>query len=420
MARAIGKLAPAKVSALLRGGAQKRHADGGNLYLQVTGPGSGSWLFRYAERGSSANGAKPRTHWLGLGPVHSIGLAAAREKARELRQQLLEGTDPAARRQAAKGAAPSGMTFAEAAELYIGAHEAAWRSPVHARQWRNSLRDHVLPLLGSVPVAAVGTAEVMQVLDPIWRVKAETASRCRQRIEAILDYAAAREWRTGENPARWRGHLAKLLPEKETVAPVQHHPAMDWQDVPAFMASLATRQGNAARALRFLILTATRSAEARGTTWDEIDFSGGVWTIPAERMKGAREHRIPLTGAALAILGGVRPSDADPVGLVFPGAADGKPLSDVALAKLLPPVVTCHGFRSTFRTWAGETTDYPREVVEMALAHRIGDAVEQAYARGDLFQRRRRLMEHWSGFCGRVPEAVGNVVELRGQAEVAA
>jgi integrase len=256
----------------------------------------------------------------------------------------------------------------------------------------------------------------MRVLEPIWKTKTETASRVRQRIESILDYGKARGWRAGENPARWKGHLANLLAAKERVAPVEHHAAMEWKDVPDFVEMLGGRQGTAAKALTFLILTATRSAEARSATWQEIDLDAATWTIASDRMKAAREHRIPLSVSALALLRDLKPAQPDPATLVFPGAKEGRPLSDVALAKLLPPNTTCHGMRSAFRTWAGERTTFAREVIEQALAHRLGDAVERAYARGDLFQRRMRLMEAWSAHCaGEAPaaEADDNVVTLR-------
>ncbi len=412
--RTVARLSPAKVSALVKAGAKGVTADGAGLYLQVTGAGRASWIFRYAERGTGAKGARPTTRYLGLGAVHTVGLADARDKARKLRQQLLEGIDPAQQRREAKEGGPGALTFQEVVELYIAAHEAAWRSPVHARQWRASMRDYAVPILGGMNVAAIDTGAVMKAIEPIWRTKTETASRVRQRVEATLDYARARGWRSGENPARWRGHLANLLPAKEKVAPVEHYPAMEWKAVPALMAELSTRQGFAAKALAILILTATRSAECRGATWGEIDIKDGVWTIPAARMKAAREHRIPLPAPAVAILRGLRPDKPGADELVFPGAKPDKPISDVALVKLLPPGVTLHGFRSSFRTWAGENTAYAREVIETALAHRIGDAVEQAYSRGDLFQRRRRLMEDWAAYAtGTATAATGDVIPMR-------
>jgi len=405
MARLVGKLSPAKVSALVKAGTVGLHGDGGNLNLQVTGAGRASWLFRYSRDG--------RAREMGLGATHTITLAEAREAARKLRQRLLEGGDPLAERRQAK-AAPAGMTFDAVADLFITAKAPGWRSAIHGRQWRNSLRDHVSPLIGTMPVEQIDTGAIMRVLDPIWTVKAETASRIRARMESILDYAISRGWRGEPNPARWKGHLQNLLAAKAKVAPVEHHPAMDWKAVPAFLASLAGRQGTAAPALVFLILTAARSAEARGATWGEIDLDAAVWTVPPSRMKAAREHRVPLAASALALLRTLRPEQPDLGALVFPGGKPGKPLSDVALAKLLPAGATAHGMRSAFRTWAGEKTGHAREVVEMALAHRLGDAVEQAYARGDLFQKRRLLMDAWAAFCAGAEPAEGdNVVPLR-------
>jgi len=405
MARQMGKLASNAVSKTTEPG---RYADGGGLYLVVSHGGAKGWAFRYMRAG--------KAHELGLGATHAFTLAEARERARKLRQQLADGMDPLAQRQAAKAAAAPQVTFAQVAEMYIAAHAGTWKNAAHRRQWSQTLDDYVLPVIGGKGVAEIDTGAVTRVIEPLWQAKPETASRTRGRIEMLLDYASARGWRQGDNPARWRGHLENLLPAPHKVAPVQHHAAMRWQDVPAFMAGLRTRQGTAAKALAFLILTAARSAEARGATWGEVDLGAEVWTVRASRMKGAQEHRVPLSGPALALLRDMRPEGV--VGedaLVFPGAKRGNVLSDVALAKLLPPGVTVHGFRSSFRTWAGEAeAGYAREVVEMALAHKLGDAVEQAYARGDLFQRRKRLMAEWANTCaGVAPAVAGEVVPLR-------
>ncbi len=292
------------------------------------------------------------------------------------------------------------MTFGAIAELYIAAHAPGWKGETYAREWRHSLRDYVLPTIGQLPVMSVDTGAVMQCLEPVWHAKPATASRVRQRIESILDYATARGWRGGDNPARWRGHLANLLPAKSRVAPVQHHAAMPWGDVPEFIAALSARPGPAAKALGFLILTATRSGEARGAVRREFNLQRGVWTIPAARMKTGREHRIPLSAAAIRIVQEQLSHDGAPDELVFPGASPAKPLSDVALAKLMPRGATVHGFRSSFRDWAAERTSFQRETIEMALAHRVGDAVEQAYARGDMFVKRRALMDTWATYLG--------------------
>ena len=404
--RTIGKLEPLAAKHETR---QGRYADGGGLYLVVTRSGTKSWAFRYARQG--------RQHEMGLGSVDTIGLADARKRARRCREQLLDGLDPLTERRAVRGPGDAGETFAAVAEHYVVAHAPAWRSEIHARQWRNSLRDYVLPAIGAEPVAAIDTDAVMRILGPLWPAKTETASRLRQRIEAVLDYAAARGWRRGDNPARWRGHLANLLPARARVAPVQHHAAMAWRELPKFIERLASSPGMAAAALRFTILSAARSAEARGARWREIDFLHLTWTVPADRMKAHREHRVPLAPAAIALL---REMQADgvpsPDDLVFPGGRrrgvdQAQPLSDVALNKAVPKGLTVHGFRSTFRDWAAETTGHPREVIEMALAHRLGDSVEQAYARGDLFDKRRNLMEDWSVYCTKPAPAV---VPLRG------
>jgi integrase len=412
MARAVNKLTSLEISRKSRPG---RYGDGGGLYLVVTRSGTRSWAFRYERSG--------KAHEMGLGSAETIGLAEARRRATRCRQHLLDGIDPLVQRRAAQGTvAVSGLTFAAVAGLYITAHAPAWRSAVHAGQWRSTLRQYVLPVIGEVPVAAIDTGMVMRILEPLWPVKTETASRLRGRIEAVLDYASARGWRAGENPARWRGHLANLLPARGKLAPVEHHPAMAWGDVPGFMQTLAARSGAAACALRFIVLTAARSGEARGALWREINPVERTWTIPASRTKAAKEHRVSLAAPALALLEDVsrEAEQVAPDGLVFPGQAAHRPVSDVALAKLLPAGVTVHGFRAAFRTWAAETTGHPREVIEMALAHRVGDAVEQAYARGDLFDKRRRLMEDWAAFCIRPPQPAGTAAMHRSRRAAAA
>jgi integrase len=408
MARKVAKLSPARVAALVKAGRPGLYGDGAGLALRIGRQGAASWALRYMRQGAARE--------MGLGPVHTIGLAEARERARRHRQELLDGIDPLAQRVAAKAAAKPLATFAQVAEMYLTAHAPSWRSETHRRQWRQTLDDYVLPTLGTMGVAAIAVGDVMGIVEPLWHAKPETASRVRGRIESLLDYATARGWRQGDNPARWRGHLANLLPARGKVAAVEHHAAMPWQDLPAFLTALAERSGTAAKALAFTILTGARSGEARGATWGEMDLGAAIWTIPAARMKGGREHRIPLSGAALDVLqeAATLRQDGTLAALVFPGASGAKPLSDVAVAKLLPSRATVHGMRSAFRDWAGETTNYPREVVEMALAHRIGDAVEQAYARGDLFQRRKRLMDAWASYCtAGTPAETGAVVPIR-------
>lgn len=410
------------------------HIDGGGLMLMVKPTGAAAWTFRYTAGG--------RRRDMGLGAArgpYAIGLAEAREKAAEARKLVAAGIDPLAARDAeeetraaaeaaAKLAAErQAMTFTAAADRFLAAHEPGWRNAKHRAQWSMTLREYAAPHFGAVPVAEVATHHIEAALRPLWHEKTETASRLRGRIEAVLDYATVHGWREGANPARWRGHLDKLFPRRAKVRVVAHHAALAWQDVPAFIKALRAREGASARALEFAILTAARSGEVLGARWREFDLDAGLWTIPAARMKAGREHRVPLSAPALAVLAGMldsRPAgDADP--LVFPGAQKGKPLSSMAMMMVLrrmntaragqaprwrDPVtgeaVTPHGFRSTFRDWAGETTAHPREVVEHALAHRLGDRVEQAYARGDLFAKRRRLMDEWAAFCGRPPAGV--------------
>jgi integrase len=311
------------------------------------------------------------------------------------------------------------VTFRAVAETYMGANEAGWKNPKHRGQWSATLQSYVYPHMGSLPVAEIDTPHVLAALEPIWRAKPETATRVRGRMEVILDYARARKWRHGENPARWRGHLAQLLPARAKVAAVEHHAALPWQEIGTFMTHLATVGGIAALAMRYAILTAARTGEVIGATWGEVDMRAGVWTIPAARMKAGREHRVPLADATLAILADLaklRTTD-DPAAPVFPGAKGARGLSNMSLLMTLRRMkrsdLTAHGFRSTFRDWAAETTGYPAEVVEMALAHAVGGKVEAAYRRGDLFEKRRRLMEDWATFCTRITPADGDVVPLR-------
>jgi integrase len=367
--------------------------DGRGLRLIVRPSGARSWILRYQLDG--------RRRDMGLGRWPETTLAMAREKALELRREIDAKRDPLVQRRQAKG-----LPFQAAAEALIEGKRPGWRNAKHAAQWGATLRTYVYPKLGDRDVQAVDTRGILDVLRPIWSEKPETASRVRQRIEAVLDYAAAIGARTGDNPARWKGHLDHLLPQPGKVKRVEHHAALDWREAPAFMAELAKREGVAARALAFAVLTAARSGEVRGMRWAEVDRAAAVWTVPADRIKAGREHRVPLALAALALLG--EPGRAD--ALVFPSPGDPtRPLSDMTLAAVLRRMgrgdVTVHGFRSTFRDWAGETTAHPREVVEAALAHRLKDKAEAAYARGDLFAKRRRLMEDWAAYLARAEQA---------------
>ena len=355
---------------------------------------------------------------MGLGPLDLVGLAAARERAREARRLLLDGLDPIelrrSRRTKAKVEAARGLSFKEAAEKYIAAHEAGWRNAKHREQWRATLATYAYPTMGALPVAAIDTAIVLKALEQIWHEKPETASRLRGRIASVLDWAAARNLREGDNPARWRGHLDKLLPAKQKIRGVKHHAAMTYADVPAFVALLRGQTRISARALEFTILNASRTSEVIGARWLEIDLAAKVWTVAGERMKSGRVHRVPLSDRALEILEQM-PREGD---FVFPGGKAKRPLSNMAMAELLKGMhsnrFTVHGFRSSFRDWAAECTNYPREIAETALAHVTKDKTEAAYKRGDALEKRRRLMRDWAKFCSSNLSAT-NVVPIRGK-----
>jgi integrase len=382
--------------------------DGGGLYLRVSPTGAKSWVFRYQLDGER--------HDKGLGPYPDIPLAEARAKALAHRKQCHDGIDPlaakAAQRQAQRLSAANGRTFREVAEEFIGRKEAGWRNAKHRQQWRNTLATYVYPILGELPVATINTGLVVQALDPIWAKKPETASRVRGRIEAVLDAATVRGYREGPNPAQWKGNLAHVLPARSKVRRVEHHAALPFDDLPEFIVALRKREGMSARALEFTILTAARTGEALGATWGEIDLDAKVWTMPAGRMKGHREHRVPLSDAALAVLEQVRPlalmkdGKLDPAAPTFPSHRRALPLSNMVFLMLLRRMkrgeLTAHGFRSTFSDWAAERTAYPREAVEMALAHAVENKVEAAYRRGDLFEKRRQLMDAWARHCAGV------------------
>jgi integrase len=396
MARPANRLT---AMAVARAGAKPGlFADGHGLYLRVGPTGAKSWVFRFRRQGT--------LHDMGLGPLHTVTLAQARLKALEYRRQRLDGIDPLqAKREASarkRVADARTMSFRVCAEAYIEAHRAGWRNAKHAAQWPGTLAAYVYPTFGEFPVQAVDVGVVMQALEPIWTVKPETASRVRGRIESVLDWAAARGYRQGENPARWRGHLENLLPKKSKIRRVEHHAALPYADIGAFVAELRERRQNsvAAYAFEFAILTAARTAETIGVTWAEIDLNARLWTIPAARMKAGKEHRVPLSDAALAILRAM--AEGRTGEFVFPGNRAQQPLSQMAMLMLLRRMgrgeLTVHGFRSTFSDWAAEQTTTPTEVREMALAHAVSDKVEAAYRRGDLFAKRRRLMAAWARF----------------------
>jgi integrase len=405
-----GRLTALKVERAKKPG---MYGDGGGLYLQVTTAGARSWIFRYRLNGYLSKAGKPLSREMGLGSLSVMGLADARTRAAECRRMLLDGIDPLDAKQAARARealrAAKALTFAEVAEAYITAHRAGWRSPKHANQWSTSIANFANPICGSVMVQAIDTAIVLRVLEPIWTTKTVTAGRLRGRIESILDFAKVRGLRDGENPARWRGHLDKLLPAPSKVAKVEHHPALPYSGVAEFMAELRDRDAIAARAFEFLVLTAGRSAEVLGAKWSEIDIKGRLWIVPADRMKAGKEHRVPLSVDAVAVLERIGQGPTD---YVF--ADRGSKLPYWALNEILRRMgrddITVHGFRAAFRTWAAERTSYPREVIEQALAHRVGDAVEQAYQRSDQLEKRARLMDAWAAFIARAPAKAGNGV----------
>lgn len=373
------------------------YCDGAGLYLQVSDSGSKSWIYRFGFNGKDRH--------MGLGPFHTISLADARLAAVECRKLLLRKIDPIVARDAeharqSREAARS-MIFSECAAAYIRAHRFSWKNAKHADQWTNTICTYCGPIMGALPVQAVDTGLVMNVLEPIWREKPETASRLRGRIESILDWATVSGYRKGDNPARWRGHLDNLLPSLNKRHRIKHHPALPFEQMSELVSSLQVQEGIAARALEFLILTAARTGETIGAEWNEIDLRGGIWTIPASRMKTSTEHRVPLAHRAMVIVLAMEKIKQNDY--VFPGQKAGRPLTNMAMLELLKRMgrtdLTVHGFRSSFRDWASERTNIPRDVCEMALAHTIANRAEAAYRRGDLFDKRRDLMEQWEKHC---------------------
>ena len=385
------------------------HAYGDGLYLQVRTADRRTWIFRYTVAG--------KARWMGLGALDDVPLADAREAAIEARKLLRAGLDPIDERKGADPTAaapvPAIRTFEAVAGEYVAAHEAGWRNAKHRQQWANTLATYAYPALGALAVADLTTDAVAGVLAPIWTTKPETASRLRGRIEAVLDYARVKGWRSGDNPATWRGNLKHLLADPTKLAVVKHHAALPWREIGGFMVMVASgREGVAAMALRFAILTAARTGEVIGATWREIDLDGpdgAVWTIPGARMKAGKEHRVPLSDAAVAILAeaGKLRTRKDAALPVFPGQRIDRPLSNMSMEMLLRRMnrrdLTVHGFRSTFRDWVAEATDHPREIAEASLAHTLGNAVERAYQRGTMLAKRRRLMTDWAAFCGHAP-----------------
>jgi integrase len=392
------------------------YGDGNGLYLQVSKQKTKAWVFRFMIN------LRPRK--MGLGDIASVSLKEARKKAHDARLKVIDGIDPIQerddRRAARYAEKAKATTFKECAEGYIEAHKSGWKSDKHAGQWRATLETYAYPVIGQLDIGAIETAHILKILQPIWNGKTETASRVRGRIEKVLDRAKALKLRAGENPAAWRGHLDHLLPAKSQVAPVEHHPALPYRQLPAFMAKLRKRDGVSVRALEFTILTVARSGDTLGAKWQEIDKREKLWTVPADRVKGKkgarrRDHVVPLTHRALTILEDL-PRDSD---FIFPGGREDGGLGNVVMAYVLKEmgysahVATVHGFRSTFKDWVSEQTSYPNELSEMVMAHTVSDRVESAYRRGDMRDRRRRLMEDWTAYCDGKSVGGDNVVAMR-------
>lgn len=425
--RTIGKLKALNVVREQRPG---MYGDGGGLYLQVTSGGAKSWIFRYwkshrdPQTGALLRDPKTgrtlgRSREMGLGSSAVVTLGEARERAIECRRLIERGIDPIdartqiAEQQALKRA--KCVNFKDAAAAYMAAHRPSWKNEKHASQWSSTLETYAYPVMGSLSVQDIDTAVLIKVLEPIWQTRPETASRLRGRIESVLDWATVSSYRQGENPARWRGHLAHLLPAISKVRTIKHHAAMPYSELPGFLVELRKQPGNGARALEFLILTAARTGETIGARLQEINLQEGVWTVPAARMKAAKEHRVPLSKPALELVQSMTGTQTDEA--VFPSARSNRPLSNMAMLKVLERMgrgnLTVHGFRSTFRDWAAERISFQSEVVEMALAHAVSNKVEAAYRRGDLFEKRRKLMAAWGAFCESANASMSSIVHLR-------
>ncbi|MFI2810363.1 tyrosine-type recombinase/integrase [Microbulbifer sp. JSM ZJ756] len=386
-----------KLTALKVKSATKTVGDGGGLWLKIQSGGQRSWTFRYRFAG--------RAREIGIGSATSLTLAEAREIAAEFRALVAKGTDPKVKRDAERVAQAlernRARTFDQCVDSYLAARSSEWRNAKHRQQWRNTLHTYASPLLGHLPAADIGITEVVKVLEPIWRSKTETATRVRQRIEAVLDWATVMQIRHGDNPARWKGNLSEVLPTPTKVKKVKHHGAMPVKDMPRFMARLRDLNSVAAMAMEFTILTAARTGEVIGATWDEIDLASRTWTVPPERMKAGKQHVVPLPDRAVELLTLLPRFEETPY--LFPGARTGRPISNMTMLKLLKqtlgyPDYTVHGFRSTFRDWAAEETSFPVRAVEYALAHQLKDKVEAAYQRSNLLEQRRELMHAWMNF----------------------
>jgi integrase len=401
------ELAPLVINRLKEPG---MHAVGGvaGLYLQVTGSGARSWVLRVMVAGKRRD--------MGLGGFPDVTVAQAREKARAAREQIDQGQDPIEARKQARSAVlaarAANKTFEQCVEGFMEARKSEWRNPKHRQQWQNTLDTYAVPFMGSLLVNDVTLTHVLQAIEPIWHTKTETAARVRGRIEQVLDWATVRGYRKGDNPARWKGHLDQLLARPGKIAKVEHHAAVPVDAVGAFLADLRAMDGMGARALEFAILTAARSGAVRGALWPEFDLAEKVWTVPGERMKGKVEHRVPLSKQAIELLEALPRSEK--VEVVFPGVK-GQVLSDMTLSAVMRRMkvdAVPHGFRSTFRDWAAERTNFPRDLAEMALAHVIESKVEAAYRRGDMLAKRLKMMQSWADYCDTIPKA-GNVVPIK-------
>jgi integrase len=400
MGRSSIKVTAKQVDSLVKNNVIGRHAVGEGVYLNIKPEGSISWVFRYQLDGRRRN--------MGLGAYHrtSFTLADARRKADQLRNSLSNNVDPIAQRHKVRVKAKveqqkQSNTFQSCAEEYIEAKKAGWKNAKHLQQWQNTLITYAFPIIGKTPVSEIETAQVLKILKPIWTTKTETATRVRTRIELVLDYAEALKLRSGSNPARWRGHLAAILPSPRKIKKLKHHPALPYSELQPFMSRLSTTNGIGARALEIAILTASRTFEVLGATWEEFDLDKRVWTVPQERMKAGVEHRIPLSAAAMKILNVLH--DGRISDYVFPNLTTGKNLSNAGMSSVLKRMertdITVHGFRSTFRDWVAEKTNTPERIAESALAHRLKDASEAAYQRGDLIEKRQALMTNWANYC---------------------
>ncbi|CAG9239363.1 Integrase [Paraburkholderia tropica] len=415
MSRPIKKLSAVKVKQEKNPG---YYADGGGLYLQVSKTGTKSWIFRYSRADVLTKNGKRKHTDIGLGPYLSVSLESAREKADGMRRAIANGDDPHAMRQSERAKIASRMTFSDCATAYINAHKHGWKNEKHGDQWTNTLETYAGPIIGKKDVSLVDTHDVVRVLEPIWTKKNETASRVRGRLEKVLAWASTRGLRSGDNPARWKGHLDTLLAKPSAVQKEEHHAALSYAEIGEFMERLRAMDGVAARALEFGILNASRTNEIIGAQWCEIDMAAKLWTVPAERMKMKKEHRVPLGKRAIAILKEME--SARHGDFVFPGMRDGTGLSNMSLSAVLKRMgvdsktATVHGFRSTFRDWAAECTNFPREQAEKALAHAVRSETEAAYQRGDLLAKRGKMMEAWAAYCG-VKRQPGAVVNLHSQ-----